>query len=77
MATAAFIDIAADPSLLKLQNRQRNRRVIFLLMLTAGCLVGAFSQTAINSTFAIILCAVGKTIVTFSFLLNKPMEKRC
>jgi uncharacterized membrane protein YoaK (UPF0700 family) len=77
MATAAFIDIAADPSLLKLQNRQRNRRVIFLLMLTAGCLVGAFSQTAINSTLPIILCAVGKTIVTFSFLLNKPMKKRC
>lgn len=76
MATAAFIDVAADPGLLKLKNRQRNRRVIFLLMLAAGCLVGAFSQAAINTTFAIILCAVCKTIITFGFLLNRPIEKR-
>lgn len=76
MATAAFIDVAADPCLLKIQNRQRNRRVIFLLMLVGGCFVGAFSQAAINSTFAIILCAVCKTVVTFAFLMNKPIEKR-
>lgn len=76
MATAAFIDVAADPCLLKIQNRQRNRRVIFLLMLVAGCFVGAFLQAAINSTFAIVLCAVCKTIVTFAFLMNKSIEKR-
>jgi uncharacterized membrane protein YoaK (UPF0700 family) len=75
MATAAFIDVVADPDVLKIQNRQRNRRVIFLLMLVAGCFVGAFAQAAVNSTFIIILCAVCKTIVTFAFLTNKPIEK--
>ncbi|KAJ5518271.1 hypothetical protein N7453_000693 [Penicillium expansum] len=75
MATAAFIDVVADPGILKVQNRQRNRRVVFLLMLIAGCFVGAFAQAAINSTFAILLCAICKTIVTFAFLMNKPIEE--
>ncbi|KAJ6095455.1 hypothetical protein N7486_006201 [Penicillium sp. IBT 16267x] len=74
MATSAFIDVAVDPGLLKRKNRQRNRRVIFLLTLTAGCFVGAFSQKAVDSTLALFLCAICKTIVTFAFLLNKPIE---
>lgn len=73
MATAAFIDVAVDPGLLSRENRQRNRRVIFLATLTAGCFVGAFSQKAVNSTLALSLSAVGKTIVTFAFLFNKPI----
>lgn len=76
MATAAFADVAADSNLLKLENRPRNRRIIFLLMLITGCLVGAFSQAAINTTFAIVLCAICKTIATFTFLLNSPIENR-
>lgn len=76
MATAAFIDVAADPGLAKVHNRPRNRRAIFLVMLTAGCFVGAFALRAVNTSFAVILCGIGKTVVTFAFLLNKPI-KRC
>lgn len=75
MATAAYVDVVVDPKLLVLKNRKRNRRVMFLTMLTAGCFAGAFAQRAVNSTFAIILCAVGKAIVTLAFFFNKRIEK--
>lgn len=74
MATAAFIDVAVDLELLKYKNRPQDRRLTFLCLLTAGCFVGAFSVMAVNPTFAIILCAVGKTMVTCAFLLNKAIE---
>ncbi|KAJ5295095.1 hypothetical protein PENANT_c035G06851 [Penicillium antarcticum] len=76
MATAAYIDVMADSNLLKLKNRQRNRRVGFLLMLTAGCFAGAFMERAVNSTFSIVMCAVGKTLVTFAFLFNEPIKEK-
>lgn len=75
MATAAFIDVAADPCLTKIRNRGRNRRLLFLFTLIAGCLVGALSTAAINSTFAIILCAVCKTVATLTFLTNKSIDR--
>lgn len=77
MATAAYIDVMVDPSLLKLKNHKRDRRVLFLFMLTAGCFAGAFAQRAVNSTFAIILCAVGKSVATFAFLFNRPIREQC
>ncbi|KAL4983799.1 hypothetical protein BDW68DRAFT_168164 [Aspergillus falconensis] len=76
MATAAYVDVVVDPGLLKLHNRLRNRRVMFLVMLTAGCFVGAFAERAVNSSFALLWCAVGKTVVTVSLLGNKCIEKR-
>lgn len=39
MATAAYVDVVVDPGLIKLNNRARNRRSLFLAMLTAGCFV--------------------------------------
>ncbi|KAJ5306565.1 hypothetical protein PENANT_c031G06729 [Penicillium antarcticum] len=76
MATAAFIDVVVDPCLGKLKNRLRNRRVMFLIMLTAGCFVGAFAQREISSTFPILLCAIGKALVSLAFLFNRPMAVR-
>lgn len=76
MATAAYVDVVVDPNLLKFHNRQRNRRVMFLVMLTAGCFAGAFAQRAVNSTFAIILSAVGKAIVTVAFLFNQRIRPK-
>lgn len=75
MATAAYVDVVVDPGLIDTRNRQRDRRIMFLAMLTAGCFAGAFAQRTFNSTFAIILCAVGKSIVTLGFLLNRRMCK--
>lgn len=73
MATAAYIDVVVDPGILRVRNRSRNRRAMFLVMLTAGCFAGAFAQRAVNSTFAILLCAVGKSIVTVLLLFNRGM----
>ncbi|KAJ5358033.1 DUF1275 domain protein [Penicillium brevicompactum] len=73
MATAAFVDVVVDPNLGRLKNRLRNRRVMFLVMLTAGCFAGAFAQREVSSTFPILLCAIGKSIVAMGFLFNRPM----
>jgi uncharacterized membrane protein YoaK (UPF0700 family) len=73
MATAAFVDVVVDPNLGKLKNRLRNRRVMFLIMLTAGCFVGAFAQREVSSTFPILICAIGKAMVSVGFLFNRPM----
>ncbi|KAJ5613530.1 hypothetical protein N7528_007184 [Penicillium herquei] len=75
MATAAFVDVVVDPDLVKLKNRLRNRRVMFLVMLTAGCFAGAFAQRELGSKFPILLCAVGKALVSTAFLFNRPIDR--
>ncbi|KAJ5116429.1 DUF1275 domain protein [Penicillium angulare] len=74
MATAAFVDIVVDPDLGKLKNRLRNRRVAFIFMLSAGCFVGAFAQREVNSKFPILLCALGKALVSMAFLFNRAVD---
>ena len=73
MATAAYVDVVVDPKLLAVRNRLRNRRVLFLVMLTVGCFAGAFAERAVNSSFALLWCAVGKAIVTGSLLWNRKI----
>ncbi|KAJ5162318.1 hypothetical protein N7492_007710 [Penicillium capsulatum] len=73
MATAAFIDLVVDPRLGKLRNRLRNRRAMFLVMLTAGCFAGAFAQRNVGSRFPLLLCAIGKSVVSLAFLFNRSM----
>lgn len=78
MATAAFVDVVVDPSLVKLRNRLRNRRIGFLFMLCAGCFAGAFAQRDLGSTFPILFCAIGKACVSLAFLFNRaivPVEE--
>lgn len=73
MATAAFVDVVVDPSLGKLRNRFRNRRIGFLFMLSAGCFAGAFAHRDLGPTFPILFCAVGKACVSFAFLFNRAI----
>ncbi|KAF2875552.1 hypothetical protein BDV95DRAFT_484525 [Massariosphaeria phaeospora] len=70
MATAAYVDLLVDPQLHSLNNRHRNRRLLFLVMLAAGSFVGAFAHSRVNSAFALLLSAVVKAIVTVMFLFN-------
>ncbi|KAF2259337.1 hypothetical protein CC78DRAFT_537181 [Lojkania enalia] len=70
MATAAYADLLVDPRLHSLHNRQRNRRFLFLVMLATGSFVGAFAHSRVNSAFALLLSAIGKTIVTVLMLFN-------
>lgn len=74
MATAAYVDVVVDPAILQRHNRLRNRRVLFLAMLTAGCLGGAFVERAVKSTLTLVLCGVCKAIVTMVFFFNRAMR---
>ncbi|GAB1211472.1 hypothetical protein ATERTT37_000587 [Aspergillus terreus] len=75
MATAAYVDVVVDPGLLMKNNRTRNRRILFVVMIAVGCFVGAFAEREVNSSFALLCCALGKAIVTLSFFWNRKIEK--
>ncbi len=70
MATAAWVDLVIDPGMLTRRNRSRNRRALFLFALIAGSFAGAFAYGRGGSAFALLMAAVGKTIVTAGFLIN-------
>jgi len=71
MATAAYVDVFIDPKVLRLHNRARDRRVLFLLCLVAGSFAGAGAYKTMSSAFALLISAVGKLIVTCTLFLNK------
>jgi len=74
MATAAYVDLFIDEKLFKLYNRPRNRRILFLASLFAGSFAGAFAYAAMGSAFALLMSAVGKLLVTVSFLFNAEIR---
>ncbi|KAF2122264.1 hypothetical protein BDV96DRAFT_140998 [Lophiotrema nucula] len=76
MATAAYIDIFIDPNLLAKisQNRGRNRRVLFLLMLLVGSFMGAGVGARTNLGVVVLVSAIIKTLVTFVFHFNKESD---
>ncbi|RAK77481.1 YoaK family protein [Aspergillus fijiensis CBS 313.89] len=70
MATAAYVDVVIDPALLRWRNRKRNRRVLFLGLLTAGCFVGAAVEKVAGSRVTLLVCAGCKAFVTLVFLFT-------
>ncbi|PYI15802.1 hypothetical protein BO99DRAFT_484277 [Aspergillus violaceofuscus CBS 115571] len=75
MATAAYVDVVIDPDLLKWGNRKRNRRVLFLGLLTAGCFVGAAVEKVAGSWVTLLVCAGCKAFVTLAFLFTPGVEE--
>jgi hypothetical protein len=75
MATAAYVNIAADRRLFVWPNRLRNRRALFLLSLLLGSLVGAITYSRLGSPFALLISAIGKLVVTMAFCFNKEVEE--
>ncbi|KAL6918965.1 hypothetical protein FSHL1_002946 [Fusarium sambucinum] len=71
MATAAWVDLVIDPSLLKIRNRSRDRRVGFLISLVLGSFAGAFMRTGVGSSNALYVAGAGKTLVTLLLFLNR------
>lgn len=73
MATAAYIDIFIDPRLFAglTENRGRNRRVAFLLMLVVGSFVGAGVGKAANLGVAVLVSGAIKIVVSVMFLFNR------
>jgi len=76
MATAAWVDLVIDPNLLTLKNRGRNRRVIFLLTLVLGALVGAFIYKTAGSAAAIAVSGGGKFLVTIMYFFNRGERRK-
>ncbi|KAI0017658.1 hypothetical protein F4780DRAFT_583155 [Xylariomycetidae sp. FL0641] len=70
MATAAWVDLMIDPGIFKLKNRPRTRRVMFLIALVAGSLVGAGIYRAAGSAIALFVSAAGKAVVTGMYFFN-------
>lgn len=76
MATAAYVDLVADPKLLVRQNRKRNRRIAFLVTLTLGAFAGAFAHRGVNSAFGLLLSSGIKVGVMVAMGFNRRVEVR-
>ncbi|KAI1199009.1 hypothetical protein F5X97DRAFT_297779 [Nemania serpens] len=64
MATAAWVDLIIDAKLFEARNRPRTRRVMFLLALAGGSLLGAGVYRTAGSAVAVFISAAGKFVVT-------------
>ncbi|CAK7231856.1 hypothetical protein SCUCBS95973_008063 [Sporothrix curviconia] len=71
MATAAWVDLLIDPRLFTLNNRPRTRRIVFLVALVVGALLGAVIYRTVGSSIAILVSGGGKFIVACLYLFNK------
>ncbi|KAI1171221.1 hypothetical protein F4777DRAFT_594062 [Nemania sp. FL0916] len=76
MATAAWVDLIIDPKIFQAQNRPRTRRVLFLLALAAGSLLGAGIYRIAGSAVAVFISAAGKVVVTIMYLFNSADKPR-
>ncbi|KAI0817217.1 hypothetical protein GGR55DRAFT_673056 [Xylaria sp. FL0064] len=76
MATAAWVDLVIDPKLFQAKNRPRTRRIMFLLALVAGSLLGAGIYRVAGSAVAVFISAAGKFVVTVMYLFNSADKLR-
>jgi uncharacterized membrane protein YoaK (UPF0700 family) len=74
MATAAWVDLARDDKLWHVRNRSRDRRILFFVLLVAGCLMGAFLRARIGSPNAIVVSLSFKALVHCAVLFAKVDE---
>ncbi|MCJ1431984.1 hypothetical protein MMC27_001340 [Xylographa pallens] len=71
MVTSAYIDFLVDPKILMLNNRPRNRRLVFVCCLILGSFVGAIAYISVNPAFALYISALGKLLVSLALLFNR------
>jgi uncharacterized membrane protein YoaK (UPF0700 family) len=71
MATAAWVDLARDEKLWHLRNTSRDRRMLFFMLLVAGCMMGAFLRLRIGSPSSLVVSVSIKALVHFSFLFAR------
>lgn len=74
LAIAAFVDLFLDVNLFGNVYRSRDRRILFLLSLFARSFIRAFTYPRVGSTFALLISAIRKLIVTVAFILNKKID---
>ncbi|KAI8946914.1 hypothetical protein F4801DRAFT_562762 [Xylaria longipes] len=76
MATAAWVDLIIDPKLFHASNRPRTRRIMFLLALAGGSLLGAGVYRTVGSAAAVLVSAAGKFVVTIMYLFNSAEKPK-
>jgi uncharacterized membrane protein YoaK (UPF0700 family) len=75
MATAAWVDLFVDERFWRWENRSRNRRVGFLVLLVAGSFVGAWAYRRIGSAFVLLVNALGKAVVLGLLIFNGGIDE--
>ena len=65
------MDLARDDKLWMLRNRPRDRRVLFLVLLVAGCMMGGFLRREVGSPGAIVVSVGIKAAVHFGVLFAR------
>ncbi|CAK7265785.1 hypothetical protein SEPCBS119000_001689 [Sporothrix epigloea] len=76
MATAAWVDLLIDPQLFAVNNRPRTRRLVFLVALALGALMGAAIRRSAGSSVAILISGAGKLVVAFMYLFNEAEKPK-
>jgi uncharacterized membrane protein YoaK (UPF0700 family) len=76
MVTSAYIDVAVGVHPMKLNDRPRNRRILFILNLLVGSFIGAAAYRFAGPSLAFLLAAVVKMGVSIAFFFNKEHQQR-
>ena len=71
MATAAWVDLLIDPRLFALNNRPKNLRGLFLIVIFAGSIAGAYMQVRIGSAWSLMITALGKVLSAAAILVSR------
>lgn len=73
MATAAYVDLFIDRKLFVgiRENRGRNRRIVFLVALVVGSLIGAALYRLGGSSLTLMTSAIVKMVVTCMLMVNR------
>jgi uncharacterized membrane protein YoaK (UPF0700 family) len=74
MATAAWVDLARDEKLWQVRNTSRDRRVLFFLLLVAGCMTGAFLRLRIGSANSVVVSVAIKVVAHTAVLFARVEE---
>lgn len=75
MVTSAYVDFLVDPDILKLHNRPRNRRFIFVICLVMGSFIGAVAYWYVAPSLSLLLAACCKAVVSISFFFNPEWDE--
>lgn len=71
MVTSAYIDVAVCAWPPRLDDRPRNRRILFILNLLLGSFIGAIAYRYVGPSLAFLLAALVKTGVSVALFFNK------
>lgn len=76
MVTSAYVDMIVDPKIFARENRPRNRRFFFVLVLIVGSFIGAATYKRVEAALSILLASICKALVCPSLLFNRAVQRK-